>query len=375
MKLLYKWILLFSAPLLFGQTTGRLFNILHQGPTPFEFLRRGCTWFKLKDFYYQMKDPDFQLTRYVFDKLMRRHFGSEASGAGSLSAVGESQSHSNTKQNLKDSGSYPDGPNQSDEKNGNEYEYDNNKINKNYEYEYNRHFDCEDEEDDQNYLRHPQHQETWVDLVVLSSEDMVMMRGLKIQYAKMAEALLEQLKEFRLAQILEHLRNKLSPDSEGQADQWVRDSEYFQSTEIEGKFDKVLSLFPGSKLYLKTGEGIFVFNFFGSDTPTSDLDYGLYLLTRPAEQLDFREELRKVTRMNAFIVQAARSLVFALNRRGVSLQELLDLNGYPDMFVVYNYFFRGQALNDRDLDWVFNNSFSSVVLRLCLDAHIHPYVQ
>lgn len=190
-------------------------------------------------------------------------------------------------------------------------------------------------------------------------------------FADLARERLEALKIFRKEKMLEILNNLIT----GGEGAWVDHSTDFYNANLREQFSEIIHLFSGNKKYLVKDEKIYLFNFFGSETPTSDLDYGLYILTVHRKDMQFFDELAKVDQTNSLIVNAAREFLKYLGRENEQLQNLLDINGYPDMFVMYQYFFRMNSLNvmGSQLDWVFQNYFSNIMLRICLSASIHPY--
>ena len=193
------------------------------------------------------------------------------------------------------------------------------------------------------------------------------------QFAQLARERLEALQEFRKIKMLEIL-NGLITGGEGE---WIEHTPEYYNQNLKSRFKEIVHLFSGNKLYLQNDDHFYLFNYFGSNTPTSDLDYGLYILTVPRTEMVFFDELSKVDQTNTLIVEAAREFLGYLGRPNDLLQNLLDINGYPDMFVLYQYFFRMNSLNvmGGQLDWVFQNYFSNIMLRICLAASIHPYRQ
>ena len=103
-------------------------------------------------------------------------------------------------------------------------------------------------------------------------------------FSKMAEDKLYEIMEYRLNKILNCLKIVLKSENE-----WInlKDNKEFFEEKLAPKFSEIVSLFEGNVLFLETDQGIFLFNYFGSNTPTSDLDYGLYLLTDSESELNF----------------------------------------------------------------------------------------
>ena len=188
----------------------------------------------------------------------------------------------------------------------------------------------------------------------------------------LAENKLFEIQDFRLTFILECLIKVINTDSEWKDHD--TESEFFQN--FISPYGEYLLLFSGNKKYLKTEKGIFIFNYFGSETPTSDLDYGLYLMTSLPNEISFTEELQKFEIVNSIIIDAAKMFLNHIGRTDTNLQRLTDLNGYPDMFVMYNKFFRGSDLDNfkDNLKFLFQNYFSSIMLRLCFTGHLHYFL-
>ena len=188
-------------------------------------------------------------------------------------------------------------------------------------------------------------------------------------YLTMAENKLEEIIFYRMKTILGFLKEVLNSSND-----WidVEKSKHFKEN-IKPFFSEIMNLFSGNILFLETENGIYLFNYFGSNTPTSDLDYGLYLLTEPMEELSFFKEIEKIQAINNVIIQAAKKFLKLLDVKSTNLQEWTDLNGYPDMYVIYSKFFQHQNLKnfEYDLDWLYQNFFSSLMLRICFKSHLH----
>ena len=194
-----------------------------------------------------------------------------------------------------------------------------------------------------------------------------------LELVSQAENALIRLKDFRL----DVIKNKLQKVQKEESNWYssLEDGRLNFSDEQLNNFGIIIQLFPGSKEYLINKEFIFIFNYFGSETATSDLDYGLYRIHIASPQLEFFVEIQNIIDANTVIVQAAEEFKKMLGRTETSLQILLDLNGYPDMFVLYHRFFRFYNLSNikEPLDIVFSNYFSSITLRICNNVQIHIY--
>ena len=141
---------------------------------------------------------------------------------------------------------------------------------------------------------------------------------------------------------------------------------------------EILLLFPGNKCYFVSPTHLYIFNYFGSETPTSDLDYGLYRLDLDDPHPPFFKELQNISDINHLIMKAEERFLSLIGRRDLLLQELLDVNGYPDMYVVYHRFFQSNRLDtimehDSGLLANFSNYFGSLVMRLCNNSLIHIF--
>ena len=205
---------------------------------------------------------------------------------------------------------------------------------------------------------------TWFDLKeyynVASAEELE-------EISTKAENSLNNLKKFREENILKFLQEAVDNNCT-----WKKELEDSQKI----KHKSVLRLFGGTSYYMDCDDFLFIFNFFGSETPTSDLDFGLYRITKENTDLDFNSELENVRKVNYIINYAINLFLNFVNRTDKGMQKLLDMNGYPDMFVVYDKYFRFQ--NARNVvnagDSKVLNVFSAPLLRICFMTQIHIYI-
>jgi hypothetical protein len=147
-------------------------------------------------------------------------------------------------------------------------------------------------------------------------------------------------------------------------------------TKYQLKFKNILKLFLGNTLYMNCKTYVYIFNYFGSETATSDLDFGMYRIIKDTPELTYSDELENIQKVNVIIERGINMFLYYLDRTGFSMQQLLDMNGYPDMFVIYDRFFRyhdaQEVVNNGDSNLM--NTFSAPLLRICFTSNIYLYM-
>lgn len=197
---------------------------------------------------------------------------------------------------------------------------------------------------------------------------------------------LEMLKQFRLEKIMEILKDQAEEAHDvtenGGECFWIDESTMNQIEELKAEsdlFEDIDNLFQGSVNYLMCPENVYIFSYFGSETPTSDLDYGLYNFyfdLKDARQPDFFNELENIVTTNRFVEEVQNEMAqFLRGNLETPADQLLDMNGYPDMYVFYHFFYKNENLlkymsQDKILDSQYTNYFSSILLRICNFVHI-----
>ena len=137
---------------------------------------------------------------------------------------------------------------------------------------------------------------------------------------------------------------------------------------------------------------LYIMSYFGSETPTSDLDYTITKLEYN-DNFYFHDGVRNIIQANDLITHTAKVIKTYTNTQKLSLQKKFDVNGYPDFMVVYEKNFEGFTLNDLnikkniilnenniqkfnvkqdpDLDAIFLNVYTAQLYRICFAPHAH----
>ena len=200
---------------------------------------------------------------------------------------------------------------------------------------------------------------------------------------------LEMLKEFRLMKIMEIILAQVEADylethkEQGNCTWKTEQDEEIQQLLGENPlFQEINSVFAGSVHYIWCPDSVHIFSFFGSETPTSDLDYSLYRFSTELESLEdmnFFAELQNTVDINYFIENVQNQMaMFLRGDLATAADQLLDMNGYPDMYVLYHFFYKqknlSDSLNNADiLDVQYTNYFSSILLRICNFVQIQTF--
>lgn len=184
---------------------------------------------------------------------------------------------------------------------------------------------------------------------------------------KISKSYLNQLKSFRLRYIKKFLKEAANDNC-----LWVKRI----PTKYQQKFQNILKLFEGNTLFMYCDHFVYVFNYFGSDTPTSDLDFGMYRINKKKPSLDYLDELENIKTVNEIIQNAIGRFLAHVDKNDYPMQRLLDMNGYPDMFVIYDRYFRYydslEIVNNGSSNLM--NIFSSPLLRVCFTSNIYIYM-
>lgn len=130
----------------------------------------------------------------------------------------------------------------------------------------------------------------------------------------------------------------------------------------------------GQKKYFRCGNLLYVLNSFGSQTPTSDYDFSVLML-RPEKILHaYNQDLEDIKEVTLYLAQAFE-YISLMKCEGRPSESCLDSNGYPEIMVFYNSYFRNTLfLNVAKFQLLrYSNALSSRILKYCAIAPLHYY--
>jgi hypothetical protein len=116
----------------------------------------------------------------------------------------------------------------------------------------------------------------------------------------------------------------------------------------------------------------YILTSFGSQTLTSDFDFSIYRFLIKDKQTNAEDELigiREITTKINFLNRYIKYHVCF----GQTMQKCFDSNGYPEIMVYYNTYFKNKKIqNENDMiEAVYGNLVSSKVIRFCVVSQIY----